>query len=214
VADYCDELIKRDPATKQITRIINTETNAGGENTSGVDIGVRYLLPTAVAGRFQLNLDASWLRKLDIIQADGTVVKARGNYDLSSQGNGGQGGVIPAWKFNAGMFWGLGGVTAGVNMRFIGSWHECGDSNGDFLGSGVCSTDSTYTRQVDAWTNWDLFVGYALKTAAGKTNIGLGVQNVFDTAPAKVYNGFTAASDPTAYDFMGRYFYLRLTQSI
>jgi len=30
------------------------------------------------------------------------------------------------------------------------------------------------------------------------------------TAPSAIYNGFTAASDPTAFDFMGRFVYARL----
>jgi hypothetical protein len=29
----------------------------------------------------------------------------------------------------------------------------------------------------------------------------------------RFYNGFLAASDPTAYDFMGRFFYGRMAQS-
>lgn len=210
---YC-EFIERDQVTQQINKITNLQTNAGGENTSGVDIGIRYNLPTRSAGRFLFMFDGTWLKNFEIIQADGTVVAARGNYDLSSQGNGGQGGVIPAWKFNAGVLWGLGGFNAGANMRFIGSWHECGDAVGDFGGSGVCAFDSTYTRKVDAWTVWDATVGYTFKSTAGTTNIGVGVQNLFDTAPARVYNGFTSASDPTAYDFMGRFFYVRLSQNI
>jgi hypothetical protein len=36
------------------------------------------------------------------------------------------------------------------------------------------------------------------------------MNNVFNRSPSKIYNGFTAASDPTAYDFMGRFVYARL----
>jgi hypothetical protein len=37
--------------------------------------------------------------------------------------------------------------------------------------------------------------------------------NVFDKQPAVIYNGFTGASDPTAYDFVGRYPYARVTHT-
>ena len=37
------------------------------------------------------------------------------------------------------------------------------------------------------------------------------MNNLFDAKPAYIANGFMAASDPTAYDFMGRYFYMRLS---
>src|SRR5258708_13228905 len=39
---------------------------------------------------------------------------------------------------------------------------------------------------------------------AGRTTLGAGVNNVGDHKPEVIYNGFLAASDPTAYDFMGR----------
>jgi outer membrane receptor protein involved in Fe transport len=67
---------------------------------------------------------------------------------------------------------------------------------------------------VGAYATFDLFFSYALRSRLGRTVIGTGVQNVFDKAPQRVYGGSTAASDPTAYDFMGRFLYLRLTQSL
>ena len=210
---YC-QFIDRDPSTGQINRITNLKANAGGEKTAGVDLALRYSVPTEEFGRFGFVFDGTWLKNFDIIQADGTVVTARGNYDLASQGTGGQGGVLPAWKFNAGVNWGLGGLGAGVNVRFLGSWHECGDSFGDFSGSGVCEANNTYKREVPAWSSWDTFLSYGFNTVAGRTNVAGGVQNLFNVAPANVYNGFTSSSDPTAYDFMGRFFYLRLSQSI
>jgi len=36
---------------------------------------------------------------------------------------------------------------------------------------------------------------------------------VFDKDPSVIYNGFLAVSDPTAYDFMGRFGYVRVGQS-
>jgi iron complex outermembrane recepter protein len=36
---------------------------------------------------------------------------------------------------------------------------------------------------------------------------------VFNASPALIYNGFLAASDPTAYDFMGRFFYGRVSHA-
>jgi outer membrane receptor protein involved in Fe transport len=55
-----------------------------------------------------------------------------------------------------------------------------------------------------------VFASYTLRSTAGRTMLAAGVNNVFDRAPSAIYNGFTAASDPTAYDFMGRFFYARV----
>ncbi len=207
---FCN-LIHRDPISNQITNIDDTNQNVGKEDVSGIDIAVRYILPTRDYGRFGFVFDGTWLKEHNLTQADGTVITGRGNFDLNQLGTF---GVNPAWKFNAGVSWGLKNFGAGVITRFIGSFKECGDPNGDFSGSGLCYQDNTFQRKVDAWSSWDAFVSYNLASVAGRTNVGVGVNNVFDAKPAVIYNGFTAASDPSAYDFMGRFFYVRLTHTL
>jgi len=81
-------------------------------------------------------------------------------------------------------------------------------SAGNFNGTGLCYRDSTFTRRVQAHIQWDLFA--ALKSGASKTTLGAGINDVFNRAPSAIYDGFTAASDPTAFDFMGRFVYARL----
>jgi outer membrane receptor protein involved in Fe transport len=56
-----------------------------------------------------------------------------------------------------------------------------------------------------------VFASYTLRSPAGRTTLGAGVNNVGDHRPEVIYNGFLAASDPTAYDFMGRFGYVRLS---
>jgi len=58
----------------------------------------------------------------------------------------------------------------------------------------------------------DLFLSYAIKTAAGTTSGAIGVNTLTDQNPPYVDGGFLADSDSNTYDFLGRYFYLRLTQ--
>jgi outer membrane receptor protein involved in Fe transport len=72
--------------------------------------------------------------------------------------------------------------------------------------------NSTYQRRVDAYNTYDLYVTYAFNSAFGKTSLAAGVNNVFNKEPSRIYNGFTSASDPTAYadGFMGRFGYLRV----
>jgi outer membrane receptor protein involved in Fe transport len=66
---------------------------------------------------------------------------------------------------------------------------------------------------VSAYNTWDLFLSYAFPSFVGRTTVGVGVNNVFNASPALIYNGFTASSDPTAYDFMGRFFYARVAHA-
>jgi outer membrane receptor protein involved in Fe transport len=204
---YC-ALVQRDPTTQFITYVYNLNANVGSDATDGVDLAVRYVHPTDV-GRFGFVFDANFLHKFNRTLADGTEIHARGNYDLG----GGIGGVYPALKFNAGVSWALRDFTAGVSTRYISKYRECGDAGGLMNGSGVCYSDSTYSRTVHPYNTYDLYLGYNLASGAGKTTIAAGILNVFDRDPAVVYNGFLAATDPTAYDVTGRQVYARMSHA-
>jgi outer membrane receptor protein involved in Fe transport len=208
---YC-ALVQRNPATQQITNIIDLNTNVGQDATDGLDLAVRYALPTEY-GRFGFIFDGTWLHKFQRTLADGSVLSGRGTYDL---GTGSIGGIYPAFKFNSGVAWSLAGFGAGVNSKFIGSFHECGDSGGDFSGGPTCTSSGgtpEFRRLVPAYVTFDVFASYTLKSPAGRTTLAAGVNNVGDHKPAVIYNGFLAASDPTAYDFMGRFAYVRMAHT-
>ncbi len=208
---YC-QYVQRDPLSHQINQITNIEQNVGNESEAGLDIALRYNIPTRVVGRFVLTFDGTWLQFHDQTLADGTVIHGKNTFDL--QYSTGYGGTNPAFKFNAGLIWGLKGFGAGVMTKFISGFHECGDSNGDFSGAGLCYVDSTYQRKVDAYNSWDAFVSYQVKSPYGKTNFALGVNNVFNADPVKIYNGFANATDSYSYDQIGRFFYLRMAHAI
>jgi iron complex outermembrane recepter protein len=221
--EYCSRIV-RNPTTHFIEVIDNRNGNAGKLATAGLDLAVRYALPTPSAGRFGFALDATWLQKIDQTLPDGTVVKGKNTFDLMAlNSSGGAGGTFPSWKTKAGVTWGLGGLGAGLSTRFLGSFHECGapyDSNGDgivdsadFSGAGLCYVDSRFQRRVRAYHTEDLYVSYTMRTSAGKTDVMLGVQNLGDMAPAKIYNGFASSTDQYNYDQMGRFFYVRLAQT-
>jgi outer membrane receptor protein involved in Fe transport len=57
----------------------------------------------------------------------------------------------------------------------------------------------------------DVSVGYNI--APMNTRVDFGVNNVFDKQPPMLYanNTLNANSDPSDFDFMGRYFYARVT---
>jgi outer membrane receptor protein involved in Fe transport len=205
---YC-ELVQRDPSTGKIQNIINLNTNVGKDYTDGIDLALRYSLPTQV-GRFGYVFDGTWLHRYNRRLADGTLIKGKGNFDLNNQGTG---GVYPAFKFLTGVSWGFLGVGAGVNMRYVSSFTECGTGSGNFAGSGLCYANDTFKRRVEHFDQWDVFLSYVFRHPAGKTTLAAGVNNLFDRAPSAIYNGFTAASDPTAYDFMGRFVYGRAMHS-
>jgi outer membrane receptor protein involved in Fe transport len=206
---YCNQ-VTRD-ANGIVNVVDDRNTNVGGDETSGIDIAVRYAIPTGL-GRFGFVFDGTWLQNFDEELPDGTIVNAVGNYDLSL--------ALPKYKFNTGLTWGWKGFGAGFSTRFIGAFEECANVDGTGT-SGKCYIEeplaasegrAPYKRDVKSWATSDAFVSYAIGSAFGKTNIALGVQNLFDANPRLVYAASStyASSDPSTYDYMGRFVYLRL----
>ena len=190
------ELVTRNPATNLIDEIQDTQTNIGGTKTAGVDFNVRYLTATPTAGRFRFNLEGTWLQKYNERTPSDRLIRGKGVYDL---------GVYPDWRFNFSTLWGLNQWGAGANIRFINGFEECEDDD--------CNDPEKVRRDVGAYATADLQGTYTLESPAGISRLTLGMNNVFDADPVKIYNGFTATSEPSEYDFLGRYVYARFAQT-
>src|SRR6185295_2960195 len=199
---YCEK-VSRDPVTHAITSIYNPLANVGGDFTSGIGVGARFE-PETPAGRFLFDADVSWLGVFDSLLAGngdtkygrGTLIEGKGNYDL---------GVHPDWVGNAGITWAMDPIRVGVRGRFVGPFKECAD---EFLqaegGGGVCHLDDpksppNYSRIVDPYWTMDANVSWTLNSGLGTSTISAGVNNLLNVEPARVYNGFAANSDTSAY---------------
>jgi len=106
-----------------------------------------------------------------------------------------------------------------VTWHFISSFKECGTPAGaggtdSTAVGGLCYIDSSNARTVSSYNSFDLQLSYKLKATAGTTTLAVGMNNVFDVTPPTIYSNGTYVSDPTLYDFMGRYFWVRLIQAI
>ena len=193
IQSYCDQ-IHRDPTLNfAIDFIDDPVANVGGTSTSGIDTAVAYDHKFGDLGRFREQIEAQYLLKYNL---DNTlqVIHGLGNYDL---------GVYPRFKANfSGLWQHPSGAGGGASVRYVGGYKECdlNDCNGGEV-----------SRSVTAWWKLDLFGTYAVKSAAGKTSLTVGVNNVLDRAPALIYIGFAADSDAATYDYMGRFFYGRLS---
>ncbi len=79
---FC-QYVERDPATHALTRVVTTPVNVGNERMWGLDLSVRYGVKSPL-GRLGLRLEGTYLGQYDLVQPDGTVIHARGTYDLAS----------------------------------------------------------------------------------------------------------------------------------
>jgi iron complex outermembrane receptor protein len=218
-AAMCD-LVLRGP-NGQIRDVTDVLQNQGDLKTSGIDLAVRYVQPTEF-GRFGFQFDSNFLLTMDQSLINGRVLHGVNQYDL---------GVNPTVKFNAGVSYaGVGALTgfnAGLRARFIGGFTECADPKGINAGfsdgAGLCSPDvngagaavaNTFpSHSVGAYVDFDLALSYLLKTSFGSTTFSTGIHNLLNTDPPGVYD--TAAStnsDPSTYDYIGRFVYAQISQ--
>jgi outer membrane receptor protein involved in Fe transport len=138
-------------------------------------------------------------------------VEGLGVYDL---------GVFPELKANFSVLWGLENLGVGYNLRWIGSIDECRNNNcrkteGKNYNAEHIDTwsDGHFRRSVGSNVTMDIFVSYSLEHDFGVTKITGGINNFLDQDPAVVFNGFLAGSDSSTYDYRGRFFYARITQT-
>jgi outer membrane receptor protein involved in Fe transport len=187
-----------------IDTVIDTNQNIGQLLTAGLDISARYALNTGSIGRFNFGFDGTVLLKDDWVRPDGTTVHAKGTYDFQY--------ADPNFKGRASVLWNMKSLSAGLSARYIGGFKECGDVDGFSDTANLCRDTPQFSHNVASMTTFDATVGYTLASSQGKTNIALGVNNLADTAPPANYNAFQNQAD-TVYDYMGRFFYARVSHS-
>jgi outer membrane receptor protein involved in Fe transport len=198
-ATYCDR-IHRAQSDGLISSIDDPLSNVGGDHISGIDFQIDYS-PRTPVGDVGVTFNLNYLGFFDRTLASGRVINAKGTYDLSL--------VLPEWRGNVTLGYGNSGWSGALTVRWLDSFRECKDN--------ACqqtdpSAPPPRTRKIDAYAVADLNVGYKLSHTGGSaTFYAVGVNNLFDATPPYIVNGFTAASDNSAYDYMGRYFYVRLS---
>ncbi len=208
--DFCDPTRKgvgivRTPLPDgSISYIFDPTANSGTLKTSGLDFAVGYTWKSPGVGRFRHALEGTKLFKYNFdtgsLDSDGKehIIHGKGSYDL---------GVNPALKMNILTSWiHPSGFGAGFNIRYVGGFRECGQNN--------CQDPdpANSSRPIDAYFTGDLYLDYMVKSSQGTTRIAAGMNNVADKQPPAIYNGAALNADESAYDFMGRYFYVRLSQ--
>jgi outer membrane receptor protein involved in Fe transport len=195
--DFCDQ-IHRDVRTHRIEQVDQLLQNVRRTTTTGIDFAVTDDTRLGALGRIHTGLEVQYMLRYDL-ETSQQVVHGAGFYDL---------GVYPHWKANLSSRWfHPSGASGGFRLRFVGSYKECASNdcnNADYL--------RNESRDVARYYQLDLFGGYDFGSKIGRSAVQVGVNNLLDAAPPTVYNAPAANSDATAYDFIGRLVYLRLSQ--
>ncbi|MFH0901522.1 MAG: TonB-dependent receptor [Pseudomonadota bacterium] len=189
----CDK-IHRMEGTNIIDYVDDKLTNVSAYATGGIDLAVRYNRNVKDIGALRFAFEGTYLLKSEKTDSGGQVWDAIGNHDL---------GVTPKFKGNTTLAWGRGPVDVGATMRYIGGIKECKAEDCNHFKA---------SRYVDSSVTADVFASFKIGSRAGQTMLNLGVNNVLDQDPPVIYQAIQADSDASAYDYIGRFFYLRLSQ--
>jgi iron complex outermembrane recepter protein len=217
VSQYCGLVVRNNDGS--IAYVNDFFANIGRITTSGVDFAVRYALPSDF-GRFALGFDASYLNSYDItltLKTGDAKIQGQDNYDAGSFG------ALPKLKATAGLDWSLGGFLAGLTGRYVSSFNECSNPYDPTTAQGgICDvinvdpvkgttvSSNLFRRRVHAFYQLDVHAGYTLTSTLGKTTLFAGIINLTDKAPPYIYSAALANSDPSTYDYIGRYVYGRI----
>jgi outer membrane receptor protein involved in Fe transport len=192
-ADFCG-LISRF-SDGGIFQIRQPTANFGKLDTSGVDVGLKYLLRDTAAGDFRFGIDATYIDKYDSLVIAGTeVLEVAGTFDR-------QYGNYAQWRGTASIGWALEPFTALVSARYIDGI-ELLDPDGQ---PGIQPS-----LQVPSKTYVDLALGYTFQE---NTRLQLSVDNVTDEEPPILYqnNVLNSNTDVSTYDLIGTYYRVSLS---
>ena len=195
IQSYCDAIHRNPSLGYAIDFIENPVANVGGTATSGIDFALSYDHKFQSIGRLREFAEAQYLLKYNLDNSQ-QILHGLGKFDL---------GARPQVKANFAVMWQHPtGAGAGFNMRYVGTFKEC-DLNNCIGGAPA--------RDVAPWYKADLYGNYAVKSSAGTTSLTVGVNNMLDRKPSLIYIGLQSDSDASTYDYMGRFVYMRMSQT-
>ena len=164
--------------------------NIGAVRTNGMDIALGYKANAGALGRFNFELQSTWVHKYEFQLVPGGQYYQ--NVGVFSQ----QGGnPVFRWQHNLMIDWNMDPFSVGLAVH-----HKSG------------YVDFDPSRKVSAYTTEDLYATYA--TAKG-FSFTVGVKNLADRLPPyTAFSGlFQQGYDPRYYDPTGRTYYARATYS-
>lgn len=184
----------------QIRQILTPTLNSANFTTEGVDTGVKYKFGTPV-GKFRASLDVTYTRSFEYaILPTSNKVEAAGTYDS-------QFGNYAKWRSTGALWWNWQSMEAGWTLRYID-----GVDIASSLGQGSGRPAATEVLSVGGVSYNDFAFGYNLEKS--KTKLLVGVENAFDKQPPLFYQyALNANTNVETYDTIGRFVYLRISQS-
>jgi outer membrane receptor protein involved in Fe transport len=156
----------------EIVRVISQYINAPGVKTDGVDVDIKWTLPTA-GGEFTVRAQGSYLNEYTIsgllgLDATGQVAPVT-VHAVGSRNDSNFARPLPRTKANLSLGWAQGSHRLTTIVRYISDYED--DKRPDHL----------YNDRIDSWTSVDLHYNFTFDRSP--TTISLSLINVGDEEP-------------------------------
>lgn len=197
-------------AAGQVLFVNDPYINLDSQVADGFDFGIAAGVDAGVAGRFNLELEAMYLQKLDVVRNDLLAAVAAdpvfaGQFDELQVDRVELGGN-PRWRGSATLTWRKGAYGAGMSARYVSMFLDTGadlDLNGDDL--------PEYWQVEENW-RVNLYADYRFELPALDTvSLRVGANNVLDEAPPLADESL--GYRPDYHSLKGREFYVQLRAS-
>jgi iron complex outermembrane receptor protein len=188
---YCT-LFSRDRGSGQVTNTFETNANLGALQTSGIDFQVDWnaaLVDLGLPDWGSLRVNVTGTKLEEYKRQDlpgGTFTDRTGTLSNSF------GLTLPEWKSMTSVNWNMGPVGLGMRWRYQGS----------------ALNFNNRAQVIDAIDYFDLNASWAVNDTVA---LRAGVNNLTDEAPPVYSPAVAANTDPSAYDVLGRRYYVGLT---
>jgi iron complex outermembrane receptor protein len=186
---YC-ALIHRDPASGQVSNVIDTNANLGSYTTDGIDFQVDWSFGLGAVGlsddwgRITANLVGTYLLNYNVINIPGGNVDHRAGTIGNTLGSN-----FSHWKTLTGVRWDRDQYGVGFRWRYISHVE-------DFFAGGQAAPNYSY---FDADARWKVTDTYEIRA---------GVNNIGDKKAPAYTSSIEANTDPSTYDVIGRRYFV------
>ena len=186
----------RDPSTNAVVTILSNYENLSSRVTSGLDLDVRYAVPTVGFGKFTTRFSANYVIKF---QEDGVDVN-----DSNVGAN-----TIPRLKATASLDWDYGAWAWTGRWNYTKGWKQEALPGSFFAPQKPAFQTGVYPTKTSDYYTFDLYGRYQINK---NFSVSASVVNIFDRKPP--YDpGFssTLLYDISEFDVRGRLYRINLT---
>jgi len=209
-------LIERS-ASGEVSRLLDTQVNIGGTETSGVDWAVNYAFDDLPWGVLRTVWRGTYVSDFE------QSVPDFGDPDAEAETRDLLGTLLPGqpdrsfpeWRSNLDLIWTMDNWEAVWNLHYIHSYTEpCNDGlSPSFVELGLCSNPDpdNPTNELGSIVYNDVQLSYYFdQMDFGSAKFTVGLDNVFDRDPPVSMAAFANSFDATQHRIPGQFYYARV----